>query len=826
MKKIPFIVLSCLCLLLVGCGSETKTPMSISWRIAKQDDKVVNVFTITNNDKQPIGNNWVLYYNQLPPVHKQDDNVGIKVEEISGTFYKMYPTANYVPIEKTVEVLLHTSNSKNQMSFFPEGAYLVFVDKAGRESTPVSVNIEIENSELLGFEDEGLHYPNAQRIYASNVKFQEATVLSNYDIIPSPKKVVEKDGIFLFTNTVNVEYDKELENEGLILQEKLSSIYGCNFSKEGKTKIVLRLASDVSLYVNNEHYQLEIGADEVVIIGVSSHAVFNGVQTLLSVLGGNALPLELHQASVSDYPDLLYRGQMVDVSRNFTSKENLLKLIDALALYKINKLHLHLTDDEGWRLEIAGLEELTTVGSRRGHTLDESEFLYPAYGSGWDVNNKNSLGNGYYTKQDFIDILKYAQSRHIAIIPEIDFPGHSRAAIKSMNARYRKYIEVDEAKAKEYLLTDFDDTSKYNSAQDYNDNVMNVALPSSYKFVEKVISELVQMYDDAGLRLTQIHLGGDEIPHGAWEGSPIAQKFMKEQNLASIQDLKDYFVIKTANFLKSKDIQMVGWQEFMLLANHEVNSKMKDYNILSYCWNTSAERGADEIPYRMANMGHPVVLSNVNNFYFDLAYNKGMQEQGHNWGGFVNEYISFDMLPYNIYKSVRISSDGKPLDIHAKGNSKQQLNKDAYKQILGVQGQLWAETIRSFDMTEYSLFPKLIGLAERGWHAKPIWQDDSDDIPYTKDLVKYNAKIVYKELPRLLRYGVNFRLAQPGISVNNNTLYMNNAKPDVEIRYTVDGSEPTVNSILWKEPIECSATLVKARAFYGGKESITTIYKK
>lgn len=822
LKRISLAILSCL--LIVGCATEHKPTMDISWRIAKQEDQTVNIFTIRNNSNEAIPNNWILYFNQLPPWHSQDENAPIKVEHISGTYYKMYPTNYYVPIKDSIEVLIQTTGSKNQVSFFPEGAYLVWVDKEGKQSAPVSMTIEIENSELLGIHDESLHYPNAKRLFEDNVKFQDKQTLSSYDIVPSFKKVVEKEESFTLYNSVSIAYDNELQNEALILEEKLTSVYGCKISAEGQTIISLCNASTTSQFVNAEHYQLEMDDNKILITGASPHAVFNGVQSLLAILGDNKLPLTIQSASISDYPDLLYRGQMVDVARNFTPKDKLLKLIDALSLYKINTLHLHLTDDEGWRLEIVDLEELTTIGARRGHTLDESQNLYPAYGSGWDADDESSVGNGYYTKSDFVDILKYASKRHITIVPEIDFPGHSRAAIKAMNARYRKYIGEDEVKAKEFLLADFEDESEYNSAQDYTDNVMNVALPSSYKFVEKVINELEKMYSDAALQLSQIHLGGDEIPRGAWEGSPIAQQFMKTQNLSSIQDLKDYFVIKIANLLQSKNIQMVGWQEFMLLGNHEVNEKLQGYNILSYCWNTSPEWGGDEIPYRLANSGHPIVLSNVTNFYFDLAYNKSMQERGHNWGGFVNEYTSFDMVPYNIYSSVRVSLDGKPLDIHGAAKSKLKLNKEARKNILGVQGQLWAETIRSYDMIEYLLFPKLLGLSERGWNASPIWQDDTDDVRYVKELVTYSAKIVSKELPRLAKYGVHFRLAQPGISVDNNMLSMNCAKPDAEIHYTIDGSEPTSSSTLWTAPVECGAELIKARSFYVGKQSSTTIY--
>ena len=199
--------------------------------------------------------------------------------------------------------------------------------------------------------------------------------------------------------------------------------------------------------------------------------------------GGATVP----NAVIEDWPDLGYRGIMLDVSRDFTSKDNLLKLIDLLDHYKVNRLHLHLGDDEGWRVEIAGLPELTSYGAYRGipvlnedGTISEPDALMPTYCVTPDRNDKATLGNGYYTKADFIEILRYAADRRIAVIPEFDMPGHSRAAIKSMEYRARTTGDAS------MLLSEPGDVSVYNSAQDYNDNAVNVALPTTYKFIDKV----------------------------------------------------------------------------------------------------------------------------------------------------------------------------------------------------------------------------------------------------------------------------------------------------------------------------------------------------
>ena len=193
--------------------------------------------------------------------------------------------------------------------------------------------------------------------------------------------------------------------------------------------------------MNGEYYRIDTGNGLINISASTSHGIFNGTQTLLSLLKGQEKPFRLEALSIRDYPDLPYRGQMLDIARNFTTIEHLKKLVDVISSYKLNVLHFHFSDDEGWRLEIPGLEELTSVGARRGHTTDELECLYPGYDGNYDPSAATS-GNGYYTREEFIDLLRYAAQRHVRVIPEIESPGHARAAIVSMKARYHKYVNT------------------------------------------------------------------------------------------------------------------------------------------------------------------------------------------------------------------------------------------------------------------------------------------------------------------------------------------------------------------------------------------------
>jgi len=667
-------------------------------------------------------------------------------------------------------------------------------------------------------------YPDATKIYESNLRLAGAPALVQSDILPSVKKVVaiEGDNVVL-EGKVALAFPENFAGEAKLLKEKLTGLYGLEVVGNASVKIVLEELLDRKEAVNDEYYTINIGDNLIKISAATPHGIFNGTQTLLSMLKGKQTPYLLEAVSIRDYPDLAYRGQMIDIARNFTAPENLKKLVDIFASYKLNVLHFHFCDDEAWRLEIPGLEELTAVGSRRGHTTDESQCLYPCYDGGYDPDAK-TVGNGYYSREEFIDLLKYAAERHVRIVPEIESPGHARAAIVSMKARYNKYFETDPGKATEYILSEPEDTSRYVSVQYYTDNVMNVALPSTYRFMEKVIQELNAMYQEAGLSLYTVHLGGDEVPRGVWMGSPKCQELMKEKGMTKAHDLSEYFITQMADVMQKNGLKFSGWQEVALGHTEEAHQQLRGQAAGVYCWNTVP--GSDEVVYQTANNGYPVILCNVGNFYMDMAYNGHPDERGLDWGGYVDESVSFSMLPFSIYRSLRVDMAGNPIDLNNAEKGKTALTEIGKKHIMGVQGQLFAETIRSFDGVEYLLFPKILGLAERGWNAHPAWENLSgirEEQAFNQALALYYEKISKSEMPYWAKHGINFRLPQPGLLVKDGNLYANVAIDGAEVRYTTDGSEPTAQSTLWKEPVKCGSLVVKAKTFYQGKESLTII---
>ena len=834
MRNMLYIIWGSLCLLLVisGCKSTdgAKALVSLTWKMGAvevQPGYYENSFVLKNISDVPLEKDWIIYYSQLPREILQEESAPVKVEVVNANFFRMYPAENFQPLAPgdSLTVKFCCTNGLKKMSHAPEGTY--WVSQSGSKqgiSLPVGLTIQ----PLKGMETEDW-YPAPDKIYASNLALETTAQLQQTDIFPSVKEAVPATGKegFAIENKVKLTFHPDFANEAELLKEKLATIHGLEVVSEAPVTVHLDYLPERETAVNGEYYRIDTGNGLINISASTSHGIFNGTQTLLSLLKGQEKLFRLEALSIRDYPDLPYRGQMLDIARNFTTVEHLKKLVDVISSYKLNVLHFHFSDDEGWRLEIPGLEELTSVGARRGHTTDELECLYPGYDGNYDPSAATS-GNGYYTREEFIDLLRYAAQRHVRVIPEIESPGHARAAIVSMKARYHKYVNTAPEKANEYLLSDAQDTSRYVSAQSYTDNVMNVALPSTYRFMEKVIRELIAMYEEAEVPLTTIHLGGDEVPEGAWMGSPVCRTFMDENGMTSAHELSEYYITKMADYLQQHNLQFSGWQEVALGHPETTDRHLNQLAAGVYCWNTVPEWEADEIPYQIANKGYPVILCNVNNFYLDLAYDAHPDERGLSWAGYVDESKGFSMLPYSIYRSSRTDMAGNPVDPDIAGKGKTTLTASGKEHIQGVQAQLFAETIRDFEWVEYYTFPKILGLVERGWNAFPAWSTltgEKERQAFNKELGLFYSKVSEKEMPHWASRSINFRLPHPGLCIKEGQLHASTPIRGGEIRYTTDGTEPTLRSELWKAPVACDASVVKAKLFYLNKESVTSTLK-
>ena len=667
-------------------------PCRIVWTEGTTDPetgKTVHTMTIQN---PPAGTDWTLWFSQFRTPVTMLDGARADILHHGGTLYRVAPKEDTRGKEM---VLRYEARALVNQCRAPEGFHL---QVQGKKPVPVEV--------------EYVFLP-AEPVHTFDYKPADLTA---YDMVPRLKKVDFAEGTMPVPDDVPVRY------------------------VEGRQP---------------GWYRLTLGDNPVIEAADGDGAYYASVtlENLRRNAGGQQVP----KAVVEDWPDLPYRGIMLDVSRNFTKKDDILKLIDILAHYKVNRLHLHFGDDEGWRVEMDGLPELTSYGAYRSiptlnedGTISEPDALFYSYCVTPDRNDTQTAGNGFYTKADYIQILKYAEARHMLVIPEFDIPGHSRAAVKSMEYRFRTTGDAT------YRLWDPEDTSKYNSAQDYCDNVIDVSLPSTYAFIEKVFDNLIALHAEAGVPLEAIHIGGDEVPDGSWEGSPSCRALMEANGVTDVAWLKDYFTNRVLDIAEARGVKIAGWQEVAQHLEPATYERVKRNLGFTNFWAVSRDR--EKIGYTFANDGIPVVLSNSSNAYFDLAYNWSKTERGHSWAGFIDERRSFSFLPFDLYKSVRWDDKGLPKDLTSASEGKPALTPEGKPYILGVQGQLWSETLRNFDHVTYYLFPKALGLFERGWNASPAWAETTqpDDPAFVADFDRFFTTIVEREYPYYESLGISW----------------------------------------------------------------------
>ncbi len=485
---------------------------------------------------------------------------------------------------------------------------------------------------------------------------------------------------------------------------------------------------------------------------------------------------------VDDAPRFGFRGLHLDVARNFQSKAHILRIIDEMARYKLNRLHLHLGDDEGWRLQIPGLPELTDIGSKRCHDPKEETCLLPQLGGGPD----SPAGvNGYLTRADYIDILKAARARHIEVIPSFDMPGHSRAAVRSMEARYRHLMAAGKpVEASQYRLEDPEDTTVYQSIQHYNDNTLNICLPSTYAFIDKVMESIKAMHDEAGLPLRIYHIGTDETA-GAWTGSPACQIMMADEHI-DIHQLGARFITKVSDILGEKGIEPAGWSDGM----GSVDPKDMPKKVQSNSWGGLFGGGVADA-YRQANQGWDVVMSTPEVLYLDMPQAADGHERGYDWASRQTDlYKVFAFMPENLGANASIMTN----TLSQGATIADTTPLEPGRRIDGMQGQLWSETVRSDAIADYMLFPRTLAVAERAWH-RGDWEPDyvagksysfgDGSVPADKlaaDWQGFQAKLV-PELKHLDAAGIAYRLPVPGARIANGKLEANSPIAGLAIQY-------------------------------------------
>ena len=590
-------------------------------------------------------------------------------------------------------------------------------------------------------------------------------------------------------NVVSLAQGLKLPNTASDIQPALTRLEKVGLTLTENGLPITFLLSDS---LGHESYQLTIAERGIEIQHGSLTALHYALYSLAQLYNTEASSLPL--GSIADEPAMPFRGLHLDVSRNFRDKAFIFKLLEQMAYYKLNKLHLHLADDEGWRLEIPSLPELTEVGAYRCADVAEQRCLLPQLAGGNGAHSSTLQNSGYYTQSDYIEILKFAKARHIEVIPSLDMPGHSRAAIVAMQARHNRYSLIeDDHKATEFQLSESRDNSQYRSIQHYNDNTLNPCLPATYRFIQEVLNQLVSMHQSAEVKLQRYHIGADETA-GAWQQSPACEELIATNpKINQVGALGPYFIERVAAMVHDLGIIPAAWSDGLSHANPAHLPAV----VQSNAWGTLYSGAHNDI-HQMVNRGWDVVLSSPDVLYFDFPYEADPIEPGYYWGSrSTDTFQVFQFMPKNLPVHAEIWTDNLGHDYAAK--DLQSLEKN--HSIIGIQAQLWSETVRSNQQANYMLFPRLLAVAERAWHM-PKWAEKyAANIHYSRktelfdqrqqqqladDWLSFSYRVSQHILPQLIKDGVIPRVSLPGAVVRQGKLQMNSDMSGLVMEYRTD----------------------------------------
>lgn len=831
MKSVHFGFLCCLisvcCFSAVQAQQNRKdvnvSDLSIEWKVLENNFQhkgdAISVLNIIPGSSNSLGQSgWKIYFNFGRTVVPSIEGQGLNVKHVNGGLYYIYPLPGFkAPAkgEKATFSFLSGSWFVNE-SDAPHGFYLV--EDTRPENYHVISQVKVLQPEdpekLLRFAGDKVF--SASDLFEKNAKYLNVGSAGSVPLFPSPVKFEKKPGQVNILAFQGIEYAPSFKASSDVLSQDLFLLSAKRIPVAeyggGKSPRIYLLKDTLK----SEAYKLSVSADRIEIRAADNAGVFYGIQSLKTLIepakpGMKLKELKVPACEVYDEPRFGFRAFMLDVARNFQPKKEVLKVIDLLALYKLNRLHFHLNDDEGWRLEIPGLPELVETGGKRGHGLTEENQLLPAYGSGPDRDT--APGSGHYSREDFIEILRYAHARHIMVIPEIETPGHARAAIKAMAARRSRLMAVgDSIGAMRYVLNTEGDRSLYRSVQKWNDNVMDVSLPSVYNFLSLVTDGVISMYKEAESPLETIHFGGDEVPAGVWEGSPAFALLKKAHpELNDTEALWDYFFKRVNTMLKEKGLFLSGWEETGLRKTALAGKKRWISNPLFVnegfrvnVWNNMS--GNEDLAYRLANSGYKVVLSFVTNFYFDMAYQNHFKDPGFNWGGFIDLEKPFRFKPFDYLSNVKTDYLERPLNKDIINRS-EKLTDYGKQNIAGIQGLIWSETVKNPERLEFMLLPRLLALAQKAWSPAPQWEEEADTVlsrKYFKQDFSAFLHATGREMRRLDSYsgGYSYRIPTPGARAIDGAVHANTDLPGFTIRYTTNGEEPNARSNVYRAPLK------------------------
>lgn len=581
--------------------------------------------------------------------------------------------------------------------------------------------------------------------------FQATTLFAQHSIIPIPVSYSSTNDVFVFDNQIRLDVKtedvktKQYINQFLVFMSEI----GISLSEKSVSNksILISLYENPVLELGNEGYTLEINKNSINLSANKAPGIFNGFQTLKQLLPlkqissntDNKESIKIAGCNIKDYPRFKWRGLMLDVSRHFFTADEVKTYLDKMSQYKFNVFHWHLTDDQGWRIEIKSLPKLTEVGAwrveRHGRFGEERPNPKPG--------EKATYG-GFYTQKQIKDIVRYASERNITIVPEIDIPGHSMAALAAYPAlstkKEPKFVAPGSKFAEWYGNGKFEMLIE---------NTLNPTDEKVYDFIDTVFTEIAKLFPGE-----YIHMGGDEAYHGYWDADPTVQEFMKKNDIEDSHKLQSYFVKRVEKIISSKGKKMIGWDEIL-------EGGLAD--------------GAAVMSWRgmkggiaAAKMEHEVVMSPTTFAYLD--YSQGDHS--------VENPIYDDLSLEKSYTFEPIPDSVNP------------------KYILGGQGNLWTEVVPNLPYAFYMTYPRAFALSETLWSPKEKknWNSFINRTEHhfqRFDLAKTNiSKAVYDPI-------IN-------VYIENGVLMceLKNSIPNTQIYYTVDNTYPVQFGVKYENPFE------------------------
>lgn len=596
---------------------------------------------------------------------------------------------------------------------------------------------------------------------------------SMISVIPKPNFLQQLDDSFLLTDKTAIVYND------LSLQPIAEYIAGWIQKRTGfrlsvltedldfKPENAIILALDSTAMANtNEGYRLEINPETIKITAQNNQAIFYGFQTLRQILpfeyktnSADHSPLwNIPCLVIEDSPRYAWRGMMLDVSRHFFPKAFILEFIDYLAMYKLNTFHWHLVDDQGWRIEIKKYPRLTEIGAWRVDREDRHWNDRPAQEPG----EKATYG-GYYTQQDIKEIVAYAQSRYVTIVPEIEMPGHTVAALSAYPQYSCSGGPFTVLPGGYWPISDI-----YCAGND-----------STYLFLEDILTEVMELFPGE-----YIHIGGDEADKTNWKNCPKCQSRIQNEKLSDEHELQSYFIKRMEAFINSKGRKLIGWDEIL------EGGLAPRATVMSW-------RGF-EGGITAARSGHPVVMTPTSHCYFD--YYQGAEDlEPPGIGGYIplKKVYGFEPTPDSL------STKEKNF-------------------ILGGQANLWTEYIPDPNHAQYMIFPRISALSEVLWTQKK--QKDWDDF----------ARRIEREMLRYEQLGINYAKSSMqvgfyGISDLDKKQFaveLSSELPQLEIRYTSDGTMPTKKSPQYTVPLVIKKDVTIKAAAFNNEEMVSPVFTK